>query len=303
MRNNLRKFILKPVINIVLLSLLMVLSVSVPASAGELTIGLIPEMNIFRQVERHKPLAAYLTEKLGMEVRLTMLSRYGNIVESFSAGKMDAAFWGSFTGALAVEKLGVIPLARPVGTDGQSTYNGLIFVRKGSGIASLKGLKGKSFAFVDKATTAGYLFPLAKLKEIGAGDYEKFFSAVTFTGSHDAAILGVLRGEFDGGSAKNTVYKLMEKEYPEIARELVILHESGHVPSNTLCVRKDLDPVLAGKLKETLTGMNLTTEGREVLKAMGAISFMPARPGDYGPVIEMAEKAGISLKNYQYVNK
>ena len=47
---------------------------------------------------------------------------------------MDGSFFGSFTGAMAIEKLGVEPIARPVNLDGTSTYKGYIFVRKDSGI-------------------------------------------------------------------------------------------------------------------------------------------------------------------------
>ena len=46
-----------------------------------LVIGLLPEMNIFKQKERFELLAAYLSKHLKIEVRLKMLS-YDNIIES-----------------------------------------------------------------------------------------------------------------------------------------------------------------------------------------------------------------------------
>lgn len=286
-----------------IVALFAILLLAVPALAQEFVIGLIPELNVFRQIDRHKPLAAYLGEKLGVEVRLTMLSRYGNIIESFSAGKMDAAFWGSFTGALAVEKLGVIPIARPVGIDGNSTYSGLVFVRKDSKIDSIGQLSGKSFAFVDRATTAGFLFPLAMLKSKGVTDYEKFFSSTTFTGSHDAAILSVLNGEFDGGAAKNTIFDLLARENPAILKNLKILGESAAVPSNTLSVDKDTDPALIAKLSDILLGMDKDPKGRAVLKELQATSFISTTAEDYVPVFDMAKRAGVNLKEYDYVNK
>ena len=287
-----------------LLALLMlILAISTPVCAGELVIGLIPELNVFKQMERYKPLAAYLSEKLGVEVRLTMLSRYGNIIQSFSEGNMDAAFWGSFTGAMAVEKLGVIPLARPVALDGTSTYTGLIFVRKDRSINSVAQLKGKSFAFVDRATTAGFLYPLALLNAEGTVAFTDYFSNHYFTGSHDAAILSVLHGEADGGAAKNTIYKVLAREKPEIERELKILCESEPVPSNTLGVRKDLDPHLLNMLREALLNMSNDPDGKRVLKDFGAVDFIPTTARDYEPVFEMARKARVNLKEYSYVNK
>ena len=52
-------------------------------------------------------------------------------------------FFGSFTYTLARAKLGIEPLARPENKDGISTYYGLIFVRKDSGIKTAKDMEGK----------------------------------------------------------------------------------------------------------------------------------------------------------------
>ena len=85
-------------------------------------IGLIPELNIFKQKARFKLLGEYLSRKIGVPVQFESLSRYGNILESFESERLDGAFFGSFTGALAIEKLGVVPLARPVNLDETSSY-------------------------------------------------------------------------------------------------------------------------------------------------------------------------------------
>jgi phosphonate transport system substrate-binding protein len=57
-----------------------------------------------------------------------------------------------------------VPLARPVNNDGTSTYFGYIFVRKDSNIKETADMKGKTLALVERATTAGYVFPLAWFK-------------------------------------------------------------------------------------------------------------------------------------------
>ncbi|RPI37375.1 MAG: hypothetical protein EHM54_03285, partial [Nitrospiraceae bacterium] len=128
-----------------------------PADSKVLVIGLIPEQNIFRQMERYKPVAEYIRKKAGYKIELVVLPRYGNIIDTFVSKNMDGAFFGSFTYTLAHAKLGVEVLARPENLEGISSYHGLIFVRKDSGIRTAKDMKGKRFAFVDKATTAGYL--------------------------------------------------------------------------------------------------------------------------------------------------
>jgi ABC-type phosphate/phosphonate transport system substrate-binding protein len=61
-----------------------------------LLIGLIPEQNIFRQFERYEPLARYLSKKTNVNIKLSVLPRYGNIINNFKSEKMDGAFFGSF---------------------------------------------------------------------------------------------------------------------------------------------------------------------------------------------------------------
>src|SRR4030042_5196587 len=135
-----------------------------PGREKTFLIGLIPEQNIFKQKERYQPLADYLAKKVSMTVQLIVLPRYGNIIDNFVSTGLDGSFFGSFTYTLAHEKLGVDVLARPLGLNGASTYHGLIFVRKDSGIRSIRQMEGKRFAFVDKPTTAGHLLRAAAFK-------------------------------------------------------------------------------------------------------------------------------------------
>lgn len=260
-------------------------------------------MNVFKQKERFKLLGEYLSKKTGTEVNFTILSRYGNIIERFGAEKMDGAFFGSFTGALAIEKLGVIPLARPVNPDNTSTYRGLIFVRKDSGIKDVAGMRGKKMAFVEKATTAGYVFPLAYLRENGITDTNHFFGESFFAGSHDAAIYAVLNRKADIGAAKHSIYSRLMKEDPRIEKELLVLSQSPDVPSNGLCVRKGLSGEITKKIKNALLTLHTDPEGGAVLKKFGALRFIDTTVQDYKPVFELSSKAGIDIKKYDYTNK
>lgn len=269
----------------------------------EMLIGLIPEMNVFKQKERFEPLTEYLSEKTGVKVNITILTRYGNIIDRFIAEKMDGAFFGSFTGALAIEKLGVEPIARPVNLDGSSTYHGYIFVRKDSRIKNVKDMKGKKMAFVDKATTAGYIFPVAYLRQNGVTDIRHFFSEHYFTGSHDAAIYAVLDKKADIGAAKHSMYNRVRKSEPRVDKELVVLAESAKVPSNGLCVRKGLDEGIRKKLKEALLNLDKDPRGKAVLEKFGAIKFIETTVSDYRPVFDLSNNAGIDIKKYDYRNE
>jgi phosphonate transport system substrate-binding protein len=216
---------------------------------------------------------------------------------------MDGAFFGSFTYTLAREQLGVEPLVRPVNLDGSSTYHGYIFVRRDSGIRKISDMRGKRFAFVEHATTAGYLFPLAYFKASGIAHPEQYLGQSFFAGSHDAAILAVLNREADIGAAKNTVYDQLAGENRRIEQELVVLAASGVVPQNCLAVRRDLDPALKKELKRLLLEMEKDAEGVEVLRRFGARGFVETSDKDYAYLYTLASQVGIDMKTYQYRNR
>lgn len=267
-----------------------------------LVIGLIPEQHIFDQIERYKPLAAYLSRKIGVEIKLKALPRYGNIIDNFVSTGMDGAFFGSFTYTLAHAKLGVEVLARPENLDGVSTYYGLIFVRKDSGIKAIKDMEGKRFAFVDKATTAGYLLPLSYFYRHGVRNHKTYLSEVYFAGTHEDAINDVLNRKADIGAAKNTVYEKMAIEGGRIMKELLVIKSSPHVPENGLAVRKDLDGSLKKKLKDALLTMHNDPEGKKIIEAFGARRFIETTDTDYAPVLNYAREIGLNLSTYDYMN-
>jgi phosphonate transport system substrate-binding protein len=269
----------------------------------ELLIGLIPEQNVFRQRERYLILGAYLSSRLGITVNFTSLNRYGNIIERFTSEKMDGAFFGSFTYALAHTQLGVEALARPVNLDGTSTYRGYLFVRRDSSIRTSADMKGKRFVFVERATTAGYLFPLVYFKEHGIADPHSYLRETFFAGSHDAAIQAVLNKEADIGAAKNTIFDQLAAENPRIEKEMMILATSDVLPQNCLAVRKDLDPELKGALKKTLFDMENNEEGREALRRFGARDFIETSENDNEYFYRLSSQVGIDLKKYRYNNE
>ncbi len=286
-----------------IVTILMFIMLSGVSYADELIIGLIPEQNVFKQMERYKPIGNYIEKKVGLKVSFIILSRYGNIINSFAEEKMDGAFWGSFTGALAIKQLGIEPIARPEWPDGTSTYHGYIFVRKDSGIRSVADMKGKSIAFVERATMAGYVFPLAYLKENGVDDIDTYFKEYYFAGSHDSAVNEVYNGKADIGSAKNTIFNLVVDNNPGIKNELIILARSPVVPSNGLGLRSDLDPAIKKKLQDALLDMDKNPEGIKALELYGAARFISTSKDDYAPLFDLAEKAGIDMEKYRYINR
>jgi phosphonate transport system substrate-binding protein len=265
-----------------------------------LLIGLTPEHNIFRQVRRYEPLADYLSKKTGVRVVLKVLTYRGNVIDNFQFLKLDGAFFGSFSYSLAHAKLGVVALARPEGSDGTSSYHGVLFVRKDSGIRTVRQMEGMRLALVARATTAGYLFPSAFLKRAGVRNLESYFREVYYAGTHEGTIDDVLDRKADVGVSKNTVYNRFAAENPRIDRDLVILGTSDDVPENALAVRQDIEASVKGKLLDALIAMHADPEGEKVLKAFGARRFIRTTDADFLPVTAYTRELGIDLAGFKF---
>ena len=264
----------------------------------QIIIGLIPEQNIFRQIDRYQPLADYLSSKSGLNIKLKVLPGYGNIVTNFVSSGVDGAFFGSFTYVLAHAKLGVEVLARPENSEGTSTYYGLIFVRKDSGIKSATDMRGKRLALVDRNTTAGYLLPLEYFHAMGIKNYRAYLKEVYYAGTHEDAVYDVLNRKADIGAAKNTVFERLAAADRRIKNELEIIERSPDVPENGLSVRKDLDRAIKEKLKQGLLAMDKTMEGQKILKEFGARKFIETRDEDYEPVYKYVRELNIDPQTY-----
>ena len=266
-----------------------------------LLIGLLPEQDIFVQRQRYAPIAEYLARETGLEVELRIMRRYGNIIDNFTSLELDGAFLGSFTGALAIEVLGAVPLARPEYIGGVSTYYGMIFARKDSQIRTAEDMRGKVFVMVDRATTAGWLLPLHYFHQEGISDPEAWLREIYFSGTHEDAIRDVIEGRADIGAAKDLIFDKLEGGR---ARELLeIIAVSPPVPSNTLVVSSALDPALRERLQHLLLTMPDDPAGREALAKFGADRFLATEVEDYNPVLDYAWDIGLDLADYHYRNQ
>ncbi len=266
-------------------------------------IGLIPEQDIRKMAARYEPLAEYLSKKLDLKVTLIYLDNYGEVCDKFIYKQLDAAFFGSFSYALTRAKAGVEPIARP-DYQGVSTYEGLIMVRADSGIKNVTDMKGKRLILVHQATYAGYLYPLYYFKEHKIDNLEAYFSKIIFAQSHDKAIFALLRGEADIAATKDLVYQRVIKENPDLEKKLVVLSASEPVPSNALCVSRELDPALKNKLKDALLNLNSDPEAGAALESLGgAARFIETKDEDYRYLYNVINALGINLDTYPYYKR
>jgi len=270
------------------------------AANKTLIIGVIPEVNLVKQMERFVPLSEYLDKKTGMDVVIKPLSNYGQLYEELRDGKIDGGFFGSMVYGITRARIGIIPLARPVLPGGGSTYTGLVFVRKAAGINKPADMKGKIIALADPATTGGYLAQ-KEYFAINGIDIDSDMR-ILWTGNHEAAIKAVLSQQADIGGAKNTVVEEYRKEHKIFDTVIDIINETPKkgVPDNTLAVRKGLAPAARKLLQKAILTMHTDPEGKKILKEFGATKFIPTRDADFIQFYKLARHLKTDLSTYPY---
>lgn len=251
-----------------------------PYSNQVLKLGRIPFTNATAMVQKHNKFLEYLTNKLGVkQVRLQTASDYNGILDLLVKGEIDIAWLASNISIEARKNPEVQLLVKPIrfGTD---SYRGIIITRQDSGIRSLKDLKGRKFAWVEKDSASGYTFPKAMLLEAGI-DPEKDFAEANFLGKHDAVVLNVLLGKYDAGAcyddARNTLRDKAKMD------ELTILATTDNISNEPIVCRKSLPPDLIEKIKQAFLELNnKTPEGREIINDLTDVQgFVPANYKDY----------------------
>ncbi len=257
-------------------------------------IGVVPTVSVIKTVERYQPLMSYISKKLNVKAQIVPLKDYSSIINQMESKDLEAGVHGSFSAFMVRKKTGAIPIAR-VEKDGVSTYESYIFTRKDSGIKSIEDAKGKSFTYIS-LTSAGYLYPVFVLKQIGY-DFETFFSRTSDAVRHDLAVLAVLNGDTDVGAAKDWTYNELARDNPRINKELVVLSvSSAKFPEQAIVVRSDLDSALIQKLKRVLLHMDENTDGKKVLEKLRVDRYIETTTTDWAQLEEMVELSSVSLE-------
>lgn len=219
----------------------------------DLVFAAIPAENSQSLEQTFGHIVTLLEQATGRTVTFQNASDYAAVVEGQRAGKIDIASYGPFSYVIA--KDGGVPIeavAAPVHEEGTDpAYTSLCYVRPDSGISSLADLAGKKVAFVDQASTSGYLVPLKGLMDAGLSIDEDL--EVVLAGGHDASLLALAGGEVDAAFAHDTMLKTLTGSGQVEPDALVEAWESEPIPEDPIAVSTEtLDEATLSAITEAL---------------------------------------------------
>ena len=167
------------------------------AKYPELVFAVVPAENASGVVDRWTPFIDDLSKQLGTKVTLRVANDYAAVIEGQRNGSIHIAGYGPASYARAVVTgVKVEPFCTTVNDDGTVGYYSVFYVRTDSPYKTIEDLKGKNLGLVDPNSTSGNNVPrfiLNKEKIVP----ESYFSHVTYTGSHENAVIALQQKTVD----------------------------------------------------------------------------------------------------------
>jgi phosphonate transport system substrate-binding protein len=287
-----------------LLSMLL-LAVAVPpmqaADGPMLVIGRITD-NPEKHQERLNRMAEYLAAELSeygvTSVGTVMVETEAQMADLMRAGKVDILSETPFV-AIQLESEGVADILMREWKKGVPEYHSVIVARKDGAVQSIADLAGRRVSFEDPGSTSGYLLPRNAIESAGLDlmpldEPDDPVSAERvgyyFTGSETVAIEMIHSGTLDAGAISSIDWAESETVPDELRQDLHIVVETRPVIRSVLMVNASIPAEAQDAIATVLEQMELTPEGREVMKAYSKVARYDRIEGDALEGLEEARR-------------
>ncbi|MDH5257702.1 MAG: PhnD/SsuA/transferrin family substrate-binding protein [Gammaproteobacteria bacterium] len=218
-------------------SVLVVLSVATAAQAQEpLRFGSVAMDIPAVMHKRLKPLTRYLSDELGQPVELILSPDMKSAIDAVANGNVDFAYLTPVAYLKSRRKSKTQLVAKTV-TNGKASFKLMVVTASNNQITSISDLKGKRFAFGDRAAL------LQRAIVVGAGLPMSSLGKISFLGHYDNIVRGVLVGDHDAGILKDTMAYQWEN------KGVRIVHSSPDLPPYNITASSKVSPDLLAKLQ------------------------------------------------------
>jgi phosphonate transport system substrate-binding protein len=256
-----------------------------PAANKPLHLVLTPSQKPTDLLAAGQDFGKTLGELVGVPVRVTVASDYAAVIEALRNRTADLAWVHPVGYVLANREAKATIVARNV-WHGKSSFTARIYVRKESGFKSPEDLRGKTIAFVDPASSSGYVYPMLLFMQRGlvkGRDPKTFFREVVYSGSHDASMRALQNGHVDAIAS----FDMAREQYlpDKVERDRIAwVAETPPIPEAGIAARDGLDPAMVGRVRAGLVKMRGPAYAALLKRVYDIDGFEAAEDKDYDPV-------------------
>jgi phosphonate transport system substrate-binding protein len=235
-------------------SILLAASVSCRGSAADaettaavrdrsVTFGFVPAVSEGRTQQIYSPMVGELSRILGRPVQLFVAPSYEALGDAVLAGKLQLAQVSSwlYTNTLvsAMRKSMPVQVLVQERRTSHEQYLGAFVVKPDNPARTLKDLQGKTIAYVDPQSSAGFYHPRLRVRALGY-DPDHFFGATVFAGSHENVLAKVSSGEVQVGAVS---------EQSALQSQLRVIERTAPIPEDAVISGGGLDEREIGLLR------------------------------------------------------
>lgn len=246
-----------------------------------------------------KDIKTFLEANTPYRYEIKIPQSYIGVVEAFGSSQADVAALNTFGYLLANKKYGAEAKLTVI-RYGSSTYQAQFLARSDDKIQEIKDLEGKKIAFVDPASTSGYLLPMKMLKDAGIKIGEHIFAM-----KHDNVVSMIYNKQVDAGA---TFYsppengeiqdarRLVKTQHPDVESRVKIVKLTEPIPNDPIVFRKDMPEAMKTTIIEAFLKFVSTPEGKESFKKVyGVTGLQKATDADYDKVRKMMQELGVDV--------
>ena len=256
------------------------------SAEGTLNVQFVPTNNDGSMEAKTGPFADYLSEKLGMDVNVTLATDYSTIVEAMASGKVDLGIMppAAYVQARNLDAAEAILSSQlvkydedteePIEGEYTSTFKGEVLVKADSDMESLEDLKGKKIATLSPNSASGYIYPVAEMKDLGIDP----LTDCTLTTVNDipSEMTAVLNGQQDACFVFQGARYVFSSKFTDydLYKDLKVLYlTDGDIPNDAIAVQPSMDEDLKAQIKDVFLNMANDEEGKEAMSLWGHTGY------------------------------
>lgn len=246
--------------------------------------------------EQFAPLIKQMEHDFHIPVKFLVADSYQQLMDLLGTGQIDIGSLSPLIYVLAKKKYpGIIPLATQI-VNGTTRYSSYLMVQQDSGIHTLKGLKNKTMAFVNRSSASGYLLPYFTLLEKSLNP-KTLFQKIIYSGNHINSIKLLEKGQADVIATFSGALKTARGNGIKTG-SFRILIKTGRVPNDIVCARKNIGAKAAQVVKRFFKHLSTKTGlGRRILSQDLRINgWVEAQDSDYDILRKVLRSVKRSLR-------
>jgi phosphonate transport system substrate-binding protein len=247
---------------------------------------------------RFRPLTAYLSNELGIKMETVAIDthKFTKEVEDLDFTHTNSLLYIILNRFYGVEVM-TADKQGPLGF----RSNGAIVTATGSGINTIKDLKGKTMVFGPMLGPTSYLqqYDLMLREGIDPEEDLSFYTIPTGTFKHEKVIYSVLYGKYDAGAFQMLDFERMIEAGKIAPGDFKVIAKADPIPYCTFGYTSKVDTALAGAFKKALLDLTyedtvkIDGENVSILKRARLDGFAGVKDEDYNIVRETARRTNM----------